>query len=61
MDDRDLELLALISRGSSIRDAARTMGESPHAAYDRLRRARREFGVESTIQAVVLAVRLGLI
>lgn len=61
MDERDLELLALIAEGSSTREAARLMGESSHVAYDRLRRARRDLDVETTIEAVVLATRRGLI
>jgi DNA-binding CsgD family transcriptional regulator len=61
MQERDAQLLALISRGYSTLEAAETMGEKPHQAYDRLRRTRRELGVRTTIEAMVAAIRRGLI
>ncbi|KAA1428085.1 helix-turn-helix domain-containing protein [Nocardioides antri] len=57
----DVEILRLLSRGLTTDAIARRVGVSERTVRRRLRATADEIGVESSIEAVVHAVRIGLI
>lgn len=57
----DLEILRLLSRGLTTDAIARRVGVSERTVRRRLRAIADDIGVESSIEAVVHAVRVGLI
>ncbi|MCR1784291.1 LuxR C-terminal-related transcriptional regulator [Nocardioides carbamazepini] len=57
----DLEILSLLARGLTIDAIARRIGVSDRTVRRRLRTVADELGVDSSIEAVVHAVRTGLI
>lgn len=57
----DVEILRLLSRGHTTDAIARRVGISERTVRRRLRAVADEIGVDSSIEAVVHAVRLGLI
>jgi DNA-binding NarL/FixJ family response regulator len=57
----DVEILRLLSRGHTTHAIARRVGVSERTVRRRLRAIADEIGVESSIEAVVHAVRVGLI
>jgi DNA-binding NarL/FixJ family response regulator len=57
----DLQILSLLSEGHTTERVARRMGRSERTIRRRLRAIADEIGVDSTIEAVVFAVRLRLI
>lgn len=57
----DLEILKLLSRGHTTDAIARRVGVSERTVRRRLRATADDIGVESSIEAVVHAVRAGLI
>ncbi|MDZ5619717.1 response regulator transcription factor [Nocardioides bizhenqiangii] len=59
--DLDIEILRLLSRGHTTDAIARRVGVSERTVRRRLRAIADEIGVESSIEAVVHAVRVGLI
>ena len=59
--DLDVEILRLLSQGHTTRAVARRFGISERTVRRRLRTVADEFGVDSSIEAVVRAVRTGLI
>lgn len=59
--DLDIEILRLLSQGHTTHAIARRVGISERTVRRRLRTAADEFGVDSSIEAVVRAVRIGLI
>ncbi len=61
LDPVDEQLLRLISEGQKLEAAARRIGISERTARRRLRARADAFGVETTIQLVVHAVRAGLL
>lgn len=61
LDAEVLEVLGLLARGCTTQKVARLLGVSERTVRRRLRAATEHLGVGSTIEAVVLAVRRGLI
>lgn len=61
LDAEALEVLALLAEGQTTQRVARGLGVSERTVRRRLRAATDHLGVGSTIEAVVLAVRQGLI
>ncbi len=59
--DLDVEILRLLSRGHTTDAIARRVGVSERTVRRRLRATADDIGVESSIEAVVHAVRVGLI
>lgn len=59
--DPDLDILANLARGHTVEAVARWRGVSERTVRRRLRHVADGLGVGSTIEAVVLAVRRGLI
>ncbi|MDN5852347.1 MAG: LuxR C-terminal-related transcriptional regulator [Actinomycetia bacterium] len=59
--DVDLTILRLLSRGHTIDYIARRVDTSERTVRRRLRRLADDLGVDSSIEAVVHAVRAGLI
>jgi DNA-binding NarL/FixJ family response regulator len=59
--DLDVEILRLLSKGYTTDAIARRVRISERTVRRRLRSVADEFGVDSSIEAVVRAVRLGLI
>ena len=59
--DLDVEILRLLSRGLTTDAIGRRVGVSERTVRRRLRSVADEIGVESSIEAVVHAVRVGLI
>ena len=57
----ELRVLAEFARGRSLSQIAASMYLSERSVRRRLRVARDAFGVETTIEAVVVAVRRGLL
>ena len=57
----ELRVLAEFARGRSLSQIAASMYLSERSVRRRLRVAREAFGVETTIEAVVVAVRRGLL
>ncbi len=57
----DVEILRLLSRGHTTDAIARRVGVSERTVRRRLRAVADDIGVESSIEAVVHAVRVGLI
>lgn len=57
----ELRILAEYARGRSLNEIATSMFLSERSVRRRLRVAREAFGVETTIEAVVAAVRRGLL
>ncbi|MGH2754646.1 MAG: LuxR C-terminal-related transcriptional regulator [Actinomycetota bacterium] len=57
----ELQALLLLSQGATAAGVARIMGISESTLGRVLRRVRRKLGAESTIQAVSIAIRTGLI
>ena len=57
----DLEILSLLSQGLTTDAIARRVGVSERTVRRRLRSVADDIGVESSIEAVVHAVRAGLI
>lgn len=57
----ELRVLAEYARGHSLNEIAASMFLSERSVRRRLRVAREAFGVETTIEAVVVAVRRGLL
>lgn len=57
----DVEILRLLSRGHTTDAIARRVGVSERTVRRRLRAVADDIGVESSIEAVVHAVRAGLI
>ncbi|WP_206422627.1 helix-turn-helix domain-containing protein [Nocardioides pantholopis] len=60
-DDADLQVLALLAAGHTVEVIARRTGVSERTVRRRLRSTADGMGVDSTIEAVVQAVRRGLI
>lgn len=60
-DPVDLEILAHLAAGLTVDGIARRVGLSGRTVRRRLRSLADEIGVDSTIETVVRAVRLGLI
>jgi DNA-binding NarL/FixJ family response regulator len=60
-DDLDVEILRLLSEGRTTEAIARRVGVSERTIRRRLRAMADEIGVDSPIEAVVHAVRAGLI
>lgn len=61
LTDRERECLTWIARGKSAWAAATILGVSPHTVNFHLKRCMAKLGVTNRVQAVVAAVRLGLI
>jgi DNA-binding NarL/FixJ family response regulator len=59
--DLDIEILRLLSQGHTTNAIARRVGISERTVRRRLRTVADEFGVDSSIEAVVRAVRIHLI
>ena len=59
--DLDVEILRLLSRGLTTDAVARRVGISERTVRRRLRAVADEIGVDSSIEAVVHAVRVGVI
>jgi DNA-binding NarL/FixJ family response regulator len=59
--DLDIEILRRLSRGQTTDAIARRLGVSERTVRRRLRAVADEVGVGSSIEAVVFAVRAGLI
>lgn len=59
--DLDVEILRLLSKGYTTDAIARRLGVSERTVRRRLRAVADELGVRSSIEAVVFAVRTGLI
>jgi DNA-binding NarL/FixJ family response regulator len=57
----DLEILSLLAQGQTSDAIGRRMGMSDRTVRRRIRTIADDLGVDSSIEAVVLAVRLGLI
>ena len=57
----DLAILRLLSRGHTIEYVARRVGLSERTVRRRLRSVADDLGVDSSIEAIVHAVRAGLI
>ena len=60
-DEGDLAILSALAEGQTIDVVARRQGVSERTIRRRLRTIADEIGVDSTIEAVVFAVRNGLI
>lgn len=60
LGDEERALLAVLLRGASLGEAARTLNLSRRTADRRLASARRALGVSTTAEAIVLARRMGL-
>lgn len=60
-NELDIEILRLLSRGHTTHVIARRVGVSERTVRRRLRSVADEIGVESSIEVVVRAVRVGLI
>ncbi|MEN8704662.1 MAG: LuxR C-terminal-related transcriptional regulator [Nocardioides marinisabuli] len=60
-DETDVRILGALARGQTLRAVARSVGLSERTVRRRLRATAEEIGVESTIEAVVHAVRSGVI
>lgn len=58
---REVELLQLFSRGLSYREAAESLGISPHTVGDHVKSAYRKLNVHSCTEAIFEARQLGLI
>lgn len=56
-----IEVLRLFAHGATTRTAAETMGVSPETVRSLLARVRMQLGARTTIQAVAIAWRRGLI
>jgi len=56
-DPADLEVLALLAEGHTVESIGRRLGVSDRTVRRRLRSIADDIGVDSTIQAVVHAVR----
>nr|WP_272917606.1 LuxR C-terminal-related transcriptional regulator [Nocardioides flavescens] len=61
LDETDLQILRLISEGVTVDGAARRVSLSERTVRRRLSSIATEMGVGTTIEAVVTAVRRGLI
>ena len=61
MDHTDLVVLSSIAEGRTVEATARSLHISERTVRRRLRQVADEIGVDSTIEAVVHAVRRGLI
>ncbi|MBM7518694.1 helix-turn-helix domain-containing protein [Nocardioides nitrophenolicus] len=59
--DLDLEILSLLAHGLTIDAIGRRLGMSDRTVRRRIRTIADDLGVDSSIEAVVHAVRLGLI
>ncbi|WP_134765586.1 helix-turn-helix domain-containing protein [Nocardioides sp. 1609] len=57
----DLRILALLAEGQTVGSVSRRSGLSERTVRRRLRALADDLGVDSTIETVVHAVRLGLI
>lgn len=55
--NEDLEILALLSEGYSIVEAAARLTMNPKTVYSRIARMREEFGARNTVELVGIAVR----
>lgn len=60
-DDLTMRLLAQLAAGATTADAAAACGVSESTLNRRLQALRQEWGLQTNIQAVVLAVRRGLL
>lgn len=58
---RELEVLALVARGSSTRDVARTLAIAPKTAGNHIERIYQKIGVSSRSSAALFAMRHGLV
>ena len=58
---REIEILALISQGSTMRQVGRALGISPRTVETHVAKLYRKLGVRTRVQAVSHAVHLGLI
>jgi DNA-binding CsgD family transcriptional regulator len=61
LSPRQLACLDLLSRGNTIPEAARELGISPRTVEQHLGDACSRLGVRTRIEAIVIAVRQGLI
>lgn len=61
LSEDDLRILQVLADGCEFADAARRLHLSESTLKRRLARIKRELGVENRVQAVVRAVREGLI
>lgn len=61
LTDRELEIMALICAGHSVREVAGTLGISPRTVENHKRRIYDKLGVHSQSQAVAQAAQLGLV
>lgn len=58
LTDLEREALCALLRHSQIKDVARSIGKSPFAAEQRLRRARQKLGVGRSIDAALMLARV---
>ena len=61
LSDRQLECLRLVAAGQSSPEIARSLGLSPRTVDEYITDACRRLGVRTRVQAVVAAMRAGLI
>ncbi len=61
LEDGDRTILGLLARGQTVEVVARRLGVSERTVRRRLRAIAGEIGVDTTIEVVVHAVRIGLI
>lgn len=61
LSPREREVLALIGRGMSNEQIARELFISPHTVKNHVSSIYRKLGVEDRAQAVLVALRLGLV
>jgi DNA-binding CsgD family transcriptional regulator len=58
---RELEVLRLVARGRSTHEIADDLGISPHTVRNHVRHVRRKLGARTKLEAVLTAMRLGIL